>query len=405
MKRKWVVGLVFLLILNLLTGCWSRRELNDLAIMTAVGIDKGEEENSLLMTVQVVNPGEVASQAGATNRTPVSVYQEEADTVFEAIRKMSTVMPRKLYWSHLRMVVIGEELAKEVGINKVLDFLSRDHELRTDFYLVVTKEAKAEDIVKILTHADDIPANKLFTSLEISQKAWAPSVSVALDELISDLVSDGKHPVLTGLKMIGDPKVGAEQKNVETTMSETILKYSGIAMFKDDKLKAWLNESQSKGYNYIMGKVESTAIDVKCPKGGKLVIELIRTDTEVKAKVKDGKPEITVDLFAEGNVGEVQCSIDLTKTETIEKLNTGLEKDIQSHMKDTIDKAKEEGTDIFGFGEAVHRSNPKEWKKLKKEWDEAFQELKVTINIDGHIRRTGTVGNSFLEEADSDAEK
>jgi spore germination protein KC len=405
MKQK-LVGLILLLFIgSLLTGCWSRRELNDLAIMTAVAIDKGEKENSLMITAQAVNPGEVAAQAGASNRTPISVYQEEADTIFEAVRRMSTLMPRKLYWSHLRMVVIGEDLAKEVGINKVLDFLSRDHELRTDFYIVIAKDSRAEEVVKMLTHADDISANKMFTSLEISEKTWAPSISVALDELISDLVSDGKHPVLTGIKMVGDPEVGQTQKNVETTMSETMLKYSNLAVFKKDKLIGWLSEAESKGYNYIMGNVKSTVGDIDCPEGGKLITELVRTDSEVKGKVKNGKPEITVNLFAEGNVGEVQCNIDLTKTETIEKLDKKLSKDIKYFMNKVVDKAKEEGVDIFGFGEVIHRSDPKEWKNLKENWDETFKEITVNITVDAKIRRTGTVGNSFLEEVDMSEEK
>ncbi|RBW68745.1 Ger(x)C family spore germination protein [Bacillus taeanensis] len=398
MKKKSVICILFLLILSLLAGCWSRRELNELAILTAVGIDKGETEDSLLITAQVVNPGEVAAQAGATNRTPVSVYQEEGRTIFEAIRRMSTMMPRKLYWSHLRMIVIGEGLAEEVGIKKVLDVLSRDHELRTDFYIVIAKEVKAGEVVKVLTHADDIPANKLFTSLEVSEKTWAPSVSITLDELIADIVSDGKHPVLTGLKMIGDPKVGQSQKNVETTMSETILKYSGIGMFKKDKLIGWLNEKESKGYNYIVGHVDSTVGDVKCPQGGKLVIEVVRTDSQIKGKVKNGEPEITVNLFIEGNINEVQCRIDLTKKETIKELNRLAAEVVKDIIESALAKAKEEEADIFGFGEVIHRSDPKEWKKLKKNWDKTFKEIPVTINVDYHIRRTGTVGNSFLEE-------
>ena len=42
-------------------------------------------------------------------------------------------------------------------------------------------------------------------------------------------------------------------------------------------------------------------------------------------------------------------------------------------MKETINQTietvqKQYKSDIFGFGEAIHRSNPKEWKKIKKQW-------------------------------------
>jgi spore germination protein KC len=184
-----------------------------------------------------------------------------------------------------------------------------------------------------------------------------------------------------------------------------MLKYSNVALFKKDKLIGWLNEKESKGYNYIVGHVQSTVGQVDCPKGGRIVIELVRTDSEIKGKVKNGKPEITVDLFTEGNVGEVQCSIDLTKTETIDELNRLSAASVKDIMESAVAKAKKEGTDIFGFGEVIHRSNPKEWKKLKENWDETFKEVPVTINVDYNIRRTGTVGNSFLEEVEMSEEK
>ena len=45
--------------------------------------------------------------------------------------------------SHLRIVVFGEELARE-GIAKAIDFLLRDHEIRADFYMLVAREERAQ---------------------------------------------------------------------------------------------------------------------------------------------------------------------------------------------------------------------------------------------------------------------
>ena len=45
--------------------------------------------------------------------------------------------------------------------------------------------------------------------------------------------------------------------------------------------------------------------------------------------------------------------------------------------------------DVFGFGEKVHVSNPKLWKKLEKNWDNEFAELQVNAKVDFYIRREG----------------
>ncbi|WP_438825729.1 hypothetical protein [Niallia taxi] len=47
--------------LALLSGCWNERELNELAIVMAMGVDKMEKTNNYQVAFQVVNPGAIAS--------------------------------------------------------------------------------------------------------------------------------------------------------------------------------------------------------------------------------------------------------------------------------------------------------------------------------------------------------
>ncbi|MBE9917623.1 Ger(x)C family spore germination protein [Paenibacillus donghaensis] len=394
MLRK--LSLVFLLCMLLfVTGCWNRRELNDLAITLGMGIDKQGQKYKV--TVQVVVPGEIAAQK-SRGVSPVTVFSAVGDTVFEAVRKMTTVSPRKVYIAHLRIVVLGEALARE-GIGKSLDFLTRDTEARTDFYVAVAKGTTAEDVLKVLTTLEAIPANKLFNSLETSSKQWAPTASVTLDTLISDMTSEGKHPVLTGIVVKGNPQDGAARKNVEVSNSPARHQYATLGVFKKDKLIGWLDVNESKGYNYILDKVSSTAGVIPCSKGGKLAVETIRSKTKIKGSMKRGKPHIDIDIRGEVNVDDVECHIDLTKTKTIAELEKAGEQRVKQLVEDVIDTVqKKYKVDIFGFGDAIRRSNPKAWKKLKKDWDRQFQQLDVNVKVDTKIRQIGAVGNSFLEK-------
>lgn len=397
MKRKLFMLGILILVLAVNTGCWSRRELNELAIEVAMGFDKAGDQYRI--TSQVVDPGEVAAKEGGTGRTPVITYQATADTPFEARRKMTTMSPRKIYSAHIRMVVIGEELARD-GIENFLDFLSRNYEHRADFFIVVAKGTSAENVLKILTPLEQIPANELFDSLKTSERAWAPTSGVTIHDLISDLVSKGKHPVLTGLKVKGSQEIGESKENVEKMDTPTQLQYTGLGVFKEDKLIGWLNETESKGYNYIMDNVKSTVGHISCPKGGKAVLEVIRSKANMKGKVKKGKPEVDVEIRLEANVGEVECKdLDLTKTKTINEMEARSAEKIKEFAEKTIKKAqKKYKADIFGFGEAIHRADPKFWKQVEKNWDQEFPNLPVNVKVDFKIRRTGTVGQSFLKE-------
>ncbi|WP_233190801.1 Ger(x)C family spore germination protein [Sporosarcina sp. P19] len=393
MMKKCIFLLIILTLF--LSGCWDRRELNELGITMALGIDK--IENEYVVSAQVVVPSEVSMRA-STGRSAVTLFQATGDTVYEAFRKMTKNSPRKIYPGHLQILVISEDLAKE-GVAESLELLSRDWELRSDFYVVVAKDITASEVLNVTTAIESIPANKMFNALKVSEKNWAGTEGVILDELVTNLISDGKEAVLTGIQVFGNKETGSSKQNVESITPSTQIQYDYLAVFKEDQLVGWLTEEESRGYSDITNNVKKTVTSISCPKGGKIAIEILYFNSTIKGTINKGEPEVDVKIQVEGNVGEVQCSIDLTKPETIDELQVIFEKEVKETIEQTIDSVqKQYKSDIFGFGEAIHRSNPKEWKKMKEHWDEKFSDLTVNVHVDMKPLRTGTVSNSFLEK-------
>lgn len=387
-----------LIILNfILTGCWDKRELNELAITLALGIDKVEGEDEYEVTAQVVVPSAVSMKDGTGGAT-VTLFTESGETIYEALRRMTKVSPRKIYPGHLQMLIIGEELAKE-GIGESLDLLARDWELRPDFYVVVAKDATASEILNVTTDLESIPASKMFAGLKVSEKAWAGTNGVTLDELIVDLISDGKEAVLTGIQLTGNKQIGSTHQNIESISKPAQIQYDNLAVFKEDRLMGWLTEQDSRGYSGITNSVKSTVTSISCPNEGKSTIEVTNFHSKVEGNIVHGKPEVNIHTKAEGNVGEVRCEIDLKSPEAIQELEKIYEKEATRIINETIDVLQEEyQSDIFGFGEAIHRSNPEEWNNIKENWDEEFSNLIVNVKVDMKIRLTGTVNSSFLEK-------
>jgi spore germination protein KC len=395
MKRTFTLLFILSILLLIITGCWNRRELNELGIVSGMGFDRSE--NGYLVSLQIINPGEIAGE-GKGYDSPVTTYQATGETVFKAVRKMTKELPRKAYLSHLRIVIISEKLAEE-GFIDVLDFLSRDPEFRTDFFMAIAKGESAKDVLETLTPLEEIPTNKLFESLELSERLWGTTVSIQLDKLISDLISEGKQPVLTGVNLQGDPQIGKTRQNVATTDEPVPLQYSGIAVFRNDKLIGWLNEEESQGYNYSQGTVQSTIITVPCSEGGDLGIEVIETNAKTKGKVENGKPKIELEIQVEGNIGDVECKVDLSKTQEIYKIEQKAQQSIKNNIEQVLHKAqKQYKTDIFGFGEAIRRAAPKTWKQIKDDWDSEFEAVTVNVAVEVRILRLGTVGEPILKE-------
>jgi len=401
--RKWI-GLLLLIAVSAaaLSGCWNRRELNELAITVGLAIDRAED-GGVRVSAQVVEPGEVASGraagGGGGNRSPVTLYSAKGESVFEAVRKLTTVSPRKIYFSHLRVVVFGESLLRE-GIAKELEFLSRDHEVRTDFYIIAAKGVEGHEVLDQLTPLVKLPAQKLFTSLQTSEQAWAPTYGVQLDELITSIVSKGKHPVLTAIEIKGDKKAGETQKNVEEIDSPANLTYSNLVAMKGDKIVGWLTMEESKGWAYITNNVQNSVGVIDCPGGGTLSLEIVRSKSSMRAESGGGRPSLSVDVFAEANIGEVRCRVDVSNPKEIRKLEDSAERKIVELMSAAVERSQQLRTDIFGFGEELHRTSPGAWRKLEKRWDETFADLPVRFQADVKIRRIGTTNKSFLQEVE-----
>ncbi|TQR19006.1 Ger(x)C family spore germination protein [Psychrobacillus vulpis] len=396
MKKK-ILFLLFLCLPLFLSGCWSKRELNELAITVAIGIDKVDDQYEV--SVQIVDPGEVSARNPSANRTSVNVYHAKGKSIFEAIRRMTTVTPRKLYFAHIQILILGEDLAKE-GISDALELFVRDHEIRNDFYIIVSEETTAKEILEIITPLEKIPANKMFNSLDVSESTWATTSTVQLDELANQLSKKEKNTILSAITIKGDPKQGIEQSNVQKIDAPAKLQYSGLAVFKQDKLVGSLSEDESKGYNFLKNKVKSTVEIISCPNGGQLTTELFSAKTKVKGKIKNGSPSIDVSVTVNQNVGVVECNIDLTKKETIDLINKETSESIKEKIHQTLEiLQKDYKADVLEFGEAIHRTDHKEWNKIKNDWVQLFPELKINVSVDVKTRGLGTMQNSIIHNS------
>jgi spore germination protein KC len=396
-KRFWMICLFIGTIL--LSGCWSRKELTDIAIVTGMGIDLSEE-GQYQVSFQIVNPGSAnpVQQGAGGQATPITTFSSSGGTIMEAIRQTSRKLPRRLFFSHTRIIVISEDVAKE-GIKEILDIFERDPEFRLTTTMLLAREQEAKAILSIVTPLERVSSDYILKEVESSQNVLGETLNVEVSEVIQSLTSDGKEVVISGVKIIGNPEEGRKLSNNESTQPKVQVVTIGIGAFEEGKLKGWFEGKEARGVLWVLNKVKITPVHLKCKDDKEaIVVDVIRSNTKLSASVKNDSPKISIEIRAEGNIAEVDCPVDLTKPAEIEKLEKQLEKEIKDEVEDSVQKAQEEQVDIFGFGEAVNRANPKAWKSMKNEWEGRFAELDVNVKVDAYIRRTGLRSNPLLKE-------
>ncbi|MBN3523547.1 Ger(x)C family spore germination protein [Paenibacillus apiarius] len=394
MKRMAGALLALMMLALLLTSCWNRRELDTLGIALGIGIDK--QDGEYIVSAQLANVSAVAAKKGGSTAAPVLVVQEKGRVLLEAFRRMTVQIPRKVYLSHMRILVISEEVARD-GLKYLLD-LSRDHEIRGDFYVVIARNTSAHHVLEVITPFERMPANKLFKALEQSEKNWAPTRGVLLNDFLQQTFLIGKEPVLPGVTVQNPGQSANKVDNTQKTSDLTITKFTTLGVFKKDKLIGWLNEEESKGFNYITGNISSTIGIAPCPDGGSIGLEVKRADSSVTGHFRNGKPEIRIDISVDVNVAEAACNIDLINPEVIARVERDAEKSFSDLLRASVYKAQRIfRSDIFGFGKALHKADFAEWKKIKSRWTAIYPDVPVHITTKVSLNETGTQLNSYLK--------
>jgi len=396
MKLKRLLFILIILSTIFLTGCWSSHEVNTLAITVCIGIDK--TENGYLVTEQVLNPRAIASKK-ATAESPVVIYTAEGNDLAEIVRRFTTQSSRILYNADLRMVVIGEDVAKD-GIQNILDYFLRNYEYRTEFYFVIAKNSTANEVLGILTPIESVPGFSMYISLKMSEEKWAAMKSIRIIELVNSIIADGDNPVLTGIEISQDEISPKSTDILKQSGEYKKLKYTGLGAFNKDKLVGWLDEDESKGYNYITDNVKNTIEYADYDSKVKITYEIINAKSRTKVYFLENKPAIEVKIKTKCNIEIVEGEFDVSAEENKQVLNELLASKVKLLCEKALNKAQKElKTDIFGFGEAIHRKYPKTWEKLKDDWNDKFTDLPVNITVEAETNQLGQITKPlFMKE-------
>ncbi|APH34427.1 MULTISPECIES: Ger(x)C family spore germination protein [Bacillus] len=406
-RRKWMLILCTMVSLMFVSGCWDKRELTDLAVISAIGIDR-TETGKYVLHLQIINPGNVAGGlqgGGAGDRPPVSVYSVSGDNMTEALRKGSMKVSRRLYFAHTNLVVFSEKLAKEEGLSFILDNLDRDTEFRTTATVVIAHNCKAEDIIKVLTPIDKIPSNKVNKTLSFTQEQYGRVIKTNLQDVLIDLASPTGSPFIPGYEMHGDDKAGPTMENTQTTEPKAVLSADGLAVFKKDgRLDYWIEDDDSVGAVWLLNRIKHTFInaDWKNVKHA-ISLQVTRQNTKVTATFPNGKPHIHVHAQVEGLVDAVRYPFHLSDPQVLMTMQKALSVQLEKDITKSIEDIKAHKNDFVGFGDLIYRKHPDKWKKFKGKWDEEyFPNLPVDVKTEVIIRRTGLRNNPLSDKLEHD---
>lgn len=357
----------------MLGGCIPHTELDEKAIILAIGIDYEEEEYSV--TFQHYSPTGLGGQTLVDNSQPnVLTASGKGRDVFEALEDASIKCGCELMLGVTQIIIIGEDAAKN-SVADVIDFSKSFFQCHPDM-LVAVAEGKAEDYMQVKFSEGIVSTQKLKYLLSNAQRMGRIKLPAALDLFIA-LQTEQQSTCLPRLKLIEDGKSDASEdgKSIEI---------SGGVLIKNGKSRDDTDMDTMKGLQLIEGCGSDTTVTFD-HEGEMTSVGLIGIKRKTVPVYEEGKLIFQVTLtcggkyfttprdgFNEENnlITERECAAKLT-----ELMQSAVENTVQKH-----------GADPINLERTVRHCDYRLWQQLKDNWEETLKDCEfrfdVKVNID-----------------------
>ncbi len=381
-----------LLLLPFLSGCYNYRELNEIGITTAISIDYDE---NFKVIAQVINP--VKQQDASTSGEPSFVnFSSEGDSLQEAFRSVILESPRQLYGSHLQIIILSEEIVNN-HLFEVLDFFTREPEIRSEVNVIIAQDPKDLEGITIQTLLNDLSSSTILDALESQNKKEGVTLEITLNDLTNMYLNPYLEITMPSMTVEGNLGQGQKEENITETVADAKTKIGTTAIFKENNLLGFLSIQESKMVNLIKNNFSDSILQFEY-NDGYIVFEPNRVKSKLEADVKNNKVIVTIKGYAK--INEVGTVVNLEDTKEIEKIKDFLNESIENSVKDTFNSIRDKyNTDIFGFQDLYYKTDPNYFKENYKNWyEDAFPNLEIDVNSNLKLYEKGnTLGGIEYE--------
>lgn len=379
---KLLIGVIHCFIaMTLLTGCLDRFEINNYAFWIGSALDE-TENSSVLVSAQIAVPSEFKSQqtgSGKTGKGSIIVSSIGKSTI-DALQGIQDKLPRKIFIGHRRAVFIGEKFARR-GIKESIDQFARnpDTRLRTDIFII--RKGLGLDALKLVS-----PFSTFSSVAAVDQDKFCRLGDIALRDFMVDSNREGIRPIMPVIEMDGFTE--GEKNNSYTIKS--------MALFnKEIRLVDFLEEKDSLNVLWMRGSLKDLYITEKTNSGTYAIYET-NLKKRLTVRKEHGGYKFSILLSGRGRILENQGGVDLLDSKSLLLMEKEMNDLVTKDVETTLRKIMKSGQDAIGLGECLHRTFPKEWAEIKKDWDAKFPNSDVSVKVDLNLRLIGNIGKPAL---------
>lgn len=396
MIRK-IVSLILASIMPLgLVGCFDKVELEERAIVLAIGIDKyteeedtniekNGEEKRFIVSLAMPDVSEEEKE-GKSEKNQSEAMQDssgkskneaiklgEGASVASVIQLIDTYMSKKLYFGHTKAVVLGNEILKDEDMLKeVIDSLERNNEISRKVVILGTSK-NAKDILETVPKDEKMLGIYINDFYKNGKRSSALTYNIDLEDMIQDMLAR-EDAVLPDIEIVDDD-----------------VRLFGTVALKQGKYAGRLDSAESRGLLWVVDKKSLGEIDAPF-EDGYISTTIYKKKVKRKIEEKDGKIKVRFDINAEGNISEYSLGKSIVmNSDEYKKVEEALALEVRKNIELAINKMKELGADLFGLKELIRREKYDLYKKYNLENVNIYEIVDIEVLVNVRIKGGGSV--------------
>ena len=347
--------LIIILTLLLCTGCFDYKEINDLAIINAIGVDY--ENDEYVITLEILNDQIDKDSSKITSYTKVG----HGKTLTSAIENAADKLSKQLIFNHIKLMILSKSIIEEKFEN-IIDLFLRNTYFRENFYVISATKNKPETLLNHTTNESPIASTAIIDTLESISYSSNTNILKMFDEIIEEVITYGIDTCFSNITLKDD---------------EFII--DGMSIFNNYNYKGNLNNEYVKIYNLLTDNFDRPTYTINYDN---LSFTVAINNGKLNTEINNGIINISGNIM--GRIIDNDPEFNIRDPKNLERIDNDFTNLLDKKIEEFIKVLQDNNTDILGITKNYY-------KKTRTKDKDYWLKLDIKSDIKFNINKKGLI--------------
>lgn len=347
--------LIIILTLLLCTGCFDYKEINDLAIINAIGVDY--ENDEYVITLEILNDQIDKDSSKITSYTKVGHGKNLTSAIENAADKLS----KQLIFNHIKLMILSKSIIEEKFEN-IIDLFLRNTYFRENFYVISATKNKPETLLNHTTNEAPIASTAITDTLESIRYSSNTNILKKFDEMVEEVITYGIDTCFSNI-----------------TLKDNEFIVDGMSIFNNYSYKSNLSNEYVKIYNLLTDNFDRPTYTINYDN---LSFTTAINNGKINTEINNGSINVNGNLM--GRIIDNDPKYNIRDPKNLERIDNDFTNLLNKKISEFIKVLQDNKSDILGITRNYY-------KKTRIKDKDYWLKLDIKSNIKFNINKKGLI--------------